>query len=139
MKMGRSCRGRHRRCERGFSLIEMIVAMLILAISMGMLYQASAGATRNVRIDERYGYAILMAQSLIAEYPWLPAGGVNRGGDVQDYHWQLSSEPYQGIDMPEGIDLYRLEARVTWEGGSSPRQVVLVTVVPVATEQQVAP
>jgi len=125
--------------EAGFSLIEMIVAMLILSISMGLLYQASAGATRNVRIDERYGYAILMAQSLIAGYPWLPAGGVRQGGDVEDYRWQLVSEPYQGVDIPEGIDLYRLEARVSWDGGDSPRQVVLVTVVPVSQVEQVAP
>ncbi|HAN69406.1 MAG TPA: general secretion pathway protein GspI, partial [Halieaceae bacterium] len=46
-----------RRKEGGFSLIEMIVAIVILALSLGMLYQAAAGATRNVRIDERYSYA----------------------------------------------------------------------------------
>ena len=124
--------------QSGFSLIEMIVAMLILSISMGLLYQSSAGATRNVRIDERYAYGILMAQSLIAEYPWLPAGGVRRSGEVEDFSWQLLSEPYTEVEIPEGMELHRLEARVSWEGGDTPRQVTLVTVVPVAAEEQVA-
>lgn len=123
--------------QDGFSLIEMIVAMLILSVSLGMLYQATAGATRNVRIDERYGYATLMAQSLLAEYPWLPAGGVGRSGEVEDFRWQLISEPYTEAQTPEGISLYRLEARVAWDAGNEPRQVVLVTVVPVLPDETV--
>ena len=57
-----------RRAERsrGFSLLEMLVAMSILAMSLGALYQAVSGATRNVRSDERYAYAIELARSLIA-------------------------------------------------------------------------
>src|SRR5690606_16032472 len=68
------------RQSRGFSLIEMLVAMVILGLTLGVLYQASAGATRNVRLDVRYTYAVQIAQSLLADYPRMPPGGVNRSG-----------------------------------------------------------
>jgi prepilin-type N-terminal cleavage/methylation domain-containing protein len=40
--------------HNGFSLLEMVVAISILALSLAALYQAVSGATRNVRTDERY-------------------------------------------------------------------------------------
>ena len=36
----------------GFSLLEMVVAVAILAIALVTLYQAAGGATRNVRADD---------------------------------------------------------------------------------------
>ena len=38
----------------GFSLLEMVVAVAILALALGTLYQAASAATRNVRSDETY-------------------------------------------------------------------------------------
>lgn len=121
----------------GFSLIEALVAMVILALSLGALYQAAAGATRNVRVDERYTYAVQIAQSLLAEYPYVRPEGVSTSGVMGDLRWQLRSEPYSGELPPgaSGIDpesvatLQQLEAVVRWEG-SEAREIRLVTLVP---------
>ena len=59
----------------GFSLLEMLVAISILALALGALYQAAAGATRNVRIDEKYAYSVELARSLLAEHARVPAAG----------------------------------------------------------------
>lgn len=129
--------GWSRRHQCGFSLLEMVVALVILSISLVMLYQAAAGATRNVRVDERYAYAVQLAESLLAEYPWVPAGGVGDGGEVQEYVWRRSSQPLD--DQGEGstsaftqnaVRLQQLTVEVRWAEGAGERNVTLVTVVP---------
>jgi len=45
------------RKQKGFSLLEAMVAISILGIALGGLYSAASGATRNVRADERYAFA----------------------------------------------------------------------------------
>ena len=54
----------HRGRASGFSLLEMIVAMAILGLALGALYQAASGATRNVRSDEKYAYGVELARTL---------------------------------------------------------------------------
>lgn len=120
----------------GFTLIEMLVAMVILALSLGVLYQAAAGATRNVRVDERYSYAVQIAQSLLDEHTEVQSGGVSRSGVNGDFNWSLYSENIPGgSDAPDAPDirLHRLDVVVSW-GEPNPRDVRLSTVVPVVDE-----
>jgi general secretion pathway protein I len=124
----------------GFSLVEMLVAMAILALSLGVLYQAAAGSTRNVRIDERYTYAVQIAQSLLAEHPSLLPEGINAAGRVSDFQWRLQSStvespmqaPAPSDEFAPTVDLLQLDAVVRWEGPDG-REVRLVTIVPVHT------
>lgn len=120
------------RYHRGFTLIEMLVAMVILSLSLGILYQAAGGATRNVRIDERYTYAVQIAQSLLADNSQVPPGGVGGSGESGDFRWRLDSELLPD-DSATGIELYRLEAVVTW-GEPGGRELVLNTIVPVVDD-----
>ncbi len=60
--MKRSLRPIGRRM-RGFTLIEMIAAFLVFAISIGLLMQVLAGAMRNARQSSDYTMAALWAQS----------------------------------------------------------------------------
>lgn len=120
--------------QRGFSLLEMIVALVILSLSLTVLYQATAGATRNVRSDERYSYAVLIAESLLAEHPVAAPGGVNRSGEVDDFQWGLRSQALpdneEGNTVP--VALHHLTAEVSWWDGGVQRRVNLETVVPEA-------
>lgn len=129
--------------SHGFSLVEMLVAMAILALSLGVLYQAAAGSTRNVRIDERYTYAVQIAQSLLAEHPSLAPEGIDVSGVAGDFEWRLRSSPYQSLSQLPAqdveststiIELLQLDAVVRWEGTDG-REVKLVTVVPMHTPQ----
>lgn len=120
-----------RSAQTGFSLLEMVVALVILSISLAMLYQAAAGATRNVRVDERYAFAVQIAESLLADNPMVPMGGLQLGGEVDDFRWRLHSVPV-GEDTGEApaIRLQQLTAEVGWQDGENWREVTLVTVVP---------
>ena len=83
-----------RRAERtrGFSLLEMLVAIAILSVSLGALYQAATGATRNVRTAERYAYGVELARSLLAQNAQVPASGVGDAGETDSgYRWEVNS------------------------------------------------
>jgi general secretion pathway protein I len=116
----------------GFSLLEMVVAMAILSLSLSALYQATAGATRNVRTDERYAYAIELARSVLASNESVPRQGVDSHGEtVGGFGWSVISSPLQigGEKLPEG-SLHSLAVSVSWQDGSKQRAVVLNSVVP---------
>src|SRR6056297_2038575 len=86
--------GPERDAQRGFSLLEMVVAMAILGLALGALYQASSAATRNVRTDERYAYAAELARSLVADSAIVPAEGLrNQGETGSGFRWELRAEP----------------------------------------------
>ena len=128
-------RGGVRGCGRsragGFSLLEMVVAMAILGLALGALYQAASGATRNVRSDERYAYGVELARTLLANYAVLPPGGVSSSGETAGgFNWQVATRPIDlGRSALAAASLYDIEVAVRWQDGVRRREVVLNSVV----------
>lgn len=119
------------RRQGGFSLLEMLVAISILALTLGSLYQAASGATRNVRTSERYAYAVELARSLLADHAMVEKGGVNASGETAGgYQWRVQSGPreLERSGLAPG-QLHDLEVGVAWFDGSKRREIVLNSVV----------
>ena len=122
---------------RGFSLIEMLVALVVLSLSLSVLYQAAMGATRNVRVASEYTDAVMLAESMLAEHSHVTEENFAVTGRYAQYDWQVSSWPAQ---VDDGLDpeqravapraLQYLEVVVSWPGPSAPRNLNLLTVVP---------
>jgi general secretion pathway protein I len=114
----------------GFSLLEMVVAISILALALGALYQAAGGATRNVRVDEKYAYGVELARSLLADNGSVPASGVNATGEADGgFDWYVTTVPIaigRGSIVPV---LHEIEVGVSWSDGGKRREVVLNSVV----------
>ena len=123
---------RPRRSMRGLSLLEMLVALSILGLTLGALYQSVSGATRNTRSGEKYLYGVELARSLLADYAVVPAEGVSVGGETSgDFRWRVASTPLAtGGDGPLRL-LHGIEVSVSWQDGSKRRDVVLNSVVEV--------
>lgn len=121
----------NRKGSAGFSLLEMVVAISILAFSLAALYQAAAGATRNVRVDEKYAYAVELARSLLADNSIVPLEGTSaRGKTAGGYSWRVTSNPVNlsRSSMSVGT-LHTIEIGVGWNDGSKSRELVLNSVV----------
>lgn len=113
----------------GFSLLEMVVAISVLSIALGMLYQAASGATRNVRTDEKYAYGVELARSLLADNHVI-AGSVNKGGETAGgFRWSVTSFSLDASVASPDLGLEQLEVQVAWRDGLRDRQVVLHSVV----------
>ena len=121
------------RRQSGFSLLEMMVAVAILGLALGALYQAASGATRNVRTDERYAYAVELSRSLLADNSVVPISGHSNSGETASgFRWEVFATP---IERPRGSALsggrlQRLEVSVAWFDGPRQREVRLHSVVP---------
>ena len=106
-----------RQINRGFTLLEMLVAMTIMSMSLVALYQATAGATRNVGVDEKYSYAYLLAESLLAEYAAVNLAGMGKQGETAGgFRWQVSASPIGG-ELPTGLvegSLQEIQIIVSW-------------------------
>jgi general secretion pathway protein I len=121
----------NRRRHSGFSLLEMVVAIAILALSLGALYQAISGATRNVRTGEKYAYGVELARSLLADNNLIAVSGVNKKGETEGgFNWAVQSLP---VELPSSTlprdALHKLEVTVSWQDGVKRRQFVLHSVV----------
>lgn len=116
--------------QRGFSLLEILVAFSIMAISMGMLLSIFSSGLRNAAVSEEYTSAVQIAEAMIArpaiETPLRP--GQSSGVENDKYRWELTVTPF--ILTDETIDtrtipaqLFMVTAIVSWgdEGGRERR------------------
>jgi general secretion pathway protein I len=85
------------RHQRGFTLIEVVVAFAILALSLGALYESFGGALRRSATATRRELAALRAESLLAEFRG--SGGLlptpRNGRDSEPaFEWRVTAKPY---------------------------------------------
>lgn len=118
--------------QRGYTLLEVIVAFALLALALTLLLGILSGAARQVRGSSDGARAALYAQSLMAEVGTgeaLVAG--QRTGDFEDgrYRWQLRIAPWrdralaaarQQVD-PNTAALFEVTLAVQW-GDAGPAQ-----------------
>jgi general secretion pathway protein I len=119
---------------RGFSLLEMLVAIAVLGLALGALYQGVSGATRNLRTDERYAYAVELARSVLADNAVVAPGGADRAGETSGgFRWEFRSAPLQGAQGGSVAErLRQVRVTVAWQDGVRQRQVQLHSVVGVS-------
>lgn len=126
----------------GFSLIEMLVALVILSLSLGVLYQAATSAIRNVGVAEQYSRAVMLGESLLAENTFITQEQFSESGEFSEFSWEVQSwpapiedgnRPPDSADGPlpvTGIPLQTVKVWVRWPGRTAPRQIELATIVP---------
>lgn len=92
--------------QTGFSLLEVLVAFSILALSMGTLMQIFSGGLRNVGLSEDYARAVAIAEDqLVAigiELPLIP--GESRGELGEKFRWHRVAQPLEGNFLSEQAD-----------------------------------
>jgi general secretion pathway protein I len=88
--------GRRRRAERGFTLIEALAAIVILALSLSALLSAHDVGLRGVSAIDEHMRARLLAQSLLAEWSQDRLARAPSEGRSGRFAWRVSMAPYGG-------------------------------------------
>ena len=120
--------------ERGFTLIEVVVAITILGMSSTALFGLFGTSANNLRKIEdlhRYQLAAEEVMNRVLLLPSLPGSG-RAGGrlDQVDANWTLLVEPWipSSLAARPATAIVRVEVEVFWEGRSGRRRVWLETV-----------
>jgi len=121
--------------QQGFSLLEILVAFAILALSIGVLLKIFSGGVNSAVIAEDYNAAVQIAQSIMAKtgVETQLLEGEESGWENDKYHWQVITKPFQfNPDNFVDIDLntlktnfFKVDVIVSW--GDDGRELQLST------------
>jgi general secretion pathway protein I len=123
--------------QKGFSLLEILIAFSILALSLGILLKIFSAGVNNAVVAEDYTAAIQIAESLMAEtgVETPLQTGQDSGLENEKYHWLVEVSPF--AFNPENVDakvvtaeLFKVKVIVNWGDDNdnvNNRQVELTT------------
>ena len=124
---------RNRLNSRGYSLIEVLVAFMILALALTVLLRIFSGGLSNISASADYARAVLVAEAQLAG-----AGiagelspGETTGEEAGRYRWtrKVRAYPLPGMagtaDPP--VSAYQVTVTVEWPRGAQLRQVDLTS------------
>ena len=106
---------------RGFTLVEILVAFMMLALVGGALLQLFQGGMRNIDSSRHYTYASLLARSKLTELMAIPnlTEGIESGRFDDTYRWSLQLTPYvedNDEPLPDArARALRADLKVQWD------------------------
>ncbi len=115
------------------TLIEVLVAFIVLSVTMAVIMQIFSGGMRNARTAESYSRAVFLAQSRLAaagaEQPLAP--GEYSGNVGNTLRWNVSVSPAEDDGATDQqrmpARLYHVRVRVDWSEDGRQRQVELTS------------
>lgn len=114
--------------QRGFTLLEVIIALAILGVSFALAMELLANGVRSAKASEDYTQAVLLARQKIAEMAITPSlrGSAEQGDFGGGFRWSSEVQPLpQEEDLP--ARLYQVRVRVTWPGRRGGKSLDLYT------------
>ena len=127
------------RADRGFTLLEVLIAFAIASLALALLFRATSDGLLSVRTASRYEEAVARARSHLAAIGRDVAlvAGSSEGNDGSGYRWHLDVTPVATgqavvvgparIGGPPPPVLYAISVAVSWREAGKERQFVLRT------------
>lgn len=119
---------------RGFTLLEVLVAFVILALVLTVLTRILSLSARSLATAEHYQQALSLASSQLAEVATQlssTSSGRQRGRLPGGYRWEADIEPYEfetsSLALDERISPMLIRVTVLWDDRQS-QQISLSTI-----------
>jgi len=117
--------------QRGFTLVELLVALTLLAVVGGSLLQLFHSGLRAARLADDQAHAVLLARSILTElqaYPALQPGALS--GDFDDgYRWEAILAQHSDVGATEAstdsLQLLELVLTISWGEAGEARDFTL--------------
>jgi general secretion pathway protein I len=106
------------RREAGFTLLEVIVALAILAVAFVLAMELLANGVRAAKASEDYTQAVLLARQKIAEISVTSSlkESADQGEFEGGFRWASEIQPLPQEEEALPAQLYQVRVRVTWPG-----------------------
>jgi general secretion pathway protein I len=123
-----------RQRSRGYTLVEVLVAFMIMALALTVLLRIFSNGVRSVAVSSDYAQAVLIGESRLATagVDDMLAPGETSGVDGRDFSWTRRVVEYQpAVDYStyvKGTRAYYVTVTVTWPNGDKKRSIDLSTV-----------
>lgn len=102
----------------GFSLLEVLVAMAIAALSLGIIMNLFAGSSRASMLNQNYQLALQLAESQLEAVTATPLQNLpSDQGKFDQYRWRSTVTPYQSAQsetIKYPFMLYQIQVEVSW-------------------------
>ena len=120
--------------ERGFTLLEVLAALMILALAFGALLRLVSSGLNGLGAAEDYASAVLLAES------WLDGIGVEQplgegestGAFNERFRWSASISRLPAAPAEDRtawpVQAYAIELAVLWNEGARQRSISVSTV-----------
>lgn len=131
--------GNKPRATGGFTLLEVMLAFVVFALSFATVLEIMAGSMRSVRRASEDTEVALFAQSIIdlvgTEIPI--EEGEFSGTGLDRYHWRLgiylyaaTDEDARTLELAEmsGVELYKVDLDIDWTAGRRQRDLHFTTI-----------
>ena len=117
------------RGQGGFTLLEVLLAFVIFALSFATVLEIQSGSIRNTVRAREYSEVALIAQSVMDQVGLEIAieAGTTASGESGDYNWEVTVDTFEdtsgetnSIALAEltGVELLQVDLVITW-GGSA--------------------
>lgn len=120
--------------SRGFTLMETMVATMVLGIALVAIMELFSGGLRSARLAEDHTRATLMAGEKLEEILLTtPLEETTLEGSFDDhFSWTCSIKPEEegisGITPQPLLQAYHIQLKVTWQTGIKNRDFTLNTI-----------
>jgi len=111
--------------NRGFTLIEVVVAMAILGVGLIVIIELFSGGLRLGKVSEEYTKAVGYARMKMEEIAVTKdlAEGQEEGQFDNDFRWQVGVKKVDLLpaeknpDFKGPVELYHIKLNILWKSG----------------------
>ena len=126
-------KSKRRKAEGGFTLLEVVVALAIMAVGFVTVLQMFSGGVKSVDLSDQYLRAITLAGSKLSELEIKNFETEKLSGIFENeerFRWEVNITPYESDLNEEGSDplLSKINLTVLWEDVGKTRKVELATI-----------
>ncbi|MEP6656713.1 MAG: prepilin-type N-terminal cleavage/methylation domain-containing protein [Betaproteobacteria bacterium] len=139
-------RHHHRRHGSGFSLLEVLVAFVVLSLVATALFRLFSGALRNALAADEYSRAVLVAESVLEEAAAGTLRESTRSGTADEgrVQWAVRIGPYDATDVNPELEqlsstlptrMYRVASEVTFASPNGGQRTITLSTIRVGARE----